>query len=318
MRRGRPALFGPDHCIGKSNVLRYCRGIPDVQADGFNNAVRIVRVTADGKLISATRMFGVSAARTQWSFKALADSSVIVARSSQDVGSSSTVLFRLSRDDTLDPAFGPGGAFTIDDMSHVSALALDNAGRLLVSGQVRDQFVVRRYVFQPAPVGTVVEFFNTLLQHYFLTADPAEANAIDAGAAGAGWSRTGLKFKSGGPTLVCRFYGNANRSADDTPYGPNSHFYTADPSECGGLVDLYNPAAKSWKYESHDFATTLPNGTAGQPACPAGLVAVYRAYNDGFARGIDSNHRIVSSQAAIQEVVSRGWINEGIVMCAPT
>ena len=44
---------------------------------------------------------------------------------------------------------------------------------------------------------------------------------------------------------------------------------------------------------------------------------VYRAYNNGFARGVDSNHRFSIDVASIQEVVMRGWINEGVVMCAP-
>jgi hypothetical protein len=52
-------------------------------------------------------------------------------------------------------------------------------------------------------------------------------------------------------------------------------------------------------------------------ACPSGLVPVYRAYNNGFARGIDSNHRITSNFAAYQQTVAAGWIGEGIVMCAP-
>jgi len=46
-------------------------------------------------------------------------------------------------------------------------------------------------------------------------------------------------------------------------------------------------------------------------------VPVYRAYNDGQARGIDSNHRITTSVQAIDDVVARGWKAEGIVMCAP-
>ena len=52
-------------------------------------------------------------------------------------------------------------------------------------------------------------------------------------------------------------------------------------------------------------------------ACPGGTTSVYRAYNDGFARNVDSNHRITSDPAAIQEVVRRGWVNENVVMCAP-
>lgn len=67
------------------------------------------------------------------------------------------------------------------------------------------------------------------------------------------------------------------------------------------------------EFESLDFQTTLRSGQT----CPAGTVAVYRAYNNGFARHVDSNHRITTSITAINEVVARGWINEGVVMCAP-
>ena len=48
-----------------------------------------------------------------------------------------------------------------------------------------------------------------------------------------------------------------------------------------------------------------------------GMSAVYRAYNDGFAKGIDSNHRITANKAAYDEQVAKGWKGEGIVMCAP-
>ena len=132
---------------------------------------------------------------------------------------------------------------------------------------------------------------------------------MDNGDAGPGWIRTGNSFNSGGNTSVCRFYGSQSP-------GPNSHFYTADPGECAYLKQLQasTPATeKRWNFESLDFVSTPPSNGA----CPSGTVPVYRAYNDGFSSGIDSNHRITSSTAAIQEVVSRGWVNEGVVMCAP-
>lgn len=156
---------------------------------------------------------------------------------------------------------------------------------------------------------TVVEFYNTQLDNYFLTANTSEASAIDGGSAGPGWIRTGNTFKSGGSTAVCRFYGSQSP-------GPNSHFYTPLGAECDRLKQLQTtiPATeKRWNFESLDFISTVPiNGT-----CASGLLPVYRAYNNGFARGVDSNHRISTSQAAIQDVTNRGWINEGIVMCAP-
>ena len=154
----------------------------------------------------------------------------------------------------------------------------------------------------------VVEFYNTNLDNYFITANPDEQAAIDKGAAGPGWTRTGATFASGGGSSVCRFYGSI------TP-GPNSHFYTADLNECAALKQLQatTPATqKRWNFESNDFQTT----PAVNGACPAGLVPISRAYNNGFAKGIDSNHRITPKAADIADVVGKGWSNEGIVMCA--
>lgn len=159
----------------------------------------------------------------------------------------------------------------------------------------------------------VVEYFNPDLNNYFITADPVEQAFVDTGAVGR-WQRTGNTFATGGPNQVCRFGGNSNvNPATGTFYGPNSHFYTADPAECAGLKALFTPNAKSWKFESNDFLTTpAVNGT-----CPAPLVPVYRAYNNGFARGIDSNHRITSNRADYLQTVAAGSIAEGVVMCAP-
>ena len=164
-----------------------------------------------------------------------------------------------------------------------------------------------------ASLAAVVEFFNPDLNNYFITADPAEQTFVDTGAVGR-WQRTGNTFVNGGPTQVCRFFGNSNiNPATGTIYGPNSHFYTADANECAGLKALYSPTARSWKFESNDFLTT----PAMNGACPAGLVPVYRAYNNGFARGVDSNHRITSNRNAYLQTVAAGSIGEGVVMCAP-
>jgi len=156
---------------------------------------------------------------------------------------------------------------------------------------------------------SVVEFYNTLLDNFFITASAAEQAAIQDGSAGPGWILTGGAFSAGGPSLVCRFYGSI------VP-GPNSHFYTIDPAECQQLKDIQasTPASeKRWNFESNDFASLKP--TDG--ACPAGTLAVYRAYNNGFARGVDSNHRITAIEPAYLAQVAHGWLPEGIVLCAP-
>lgn len=159
----------------------------------------------------------------------------------------------------------------------------------------------------------VVEYRNDLdftppEVRFFITADPVEQAAVDGGGVGH-WVRTGNSFKSGGDTQVCRFYGSVSP-------GPNSHFYTADANECEGLKSLPPSdelTVPAWHFESRDFVTSVPvNGM-----CAAGLTPVYRAYNNGFARGVDSNHRLTSNFAAIAEVVAKGWVSEGVVMCAP-
>lgn len=108
---------------------------------------------------------------------------------------------------------------------------------------------------------------------------------------------------------VCRFYGSVSP-------GPNSHFYTVDTGECSALkaLQLTTPATeRRWNYEGSGFLSSAPVGQV----CAPGTVPVYRAYNQGYARTIDSNHRIVANRAAIAEVVARGWVDEGVVMCAP-
>jgi len=147
----------------------------------------------------------------------------------------------------------------------------------------------------------VTEFFNTGLNHFFLTANAIEAASIDAGGSGPGWTRTGNTFKSGGPNAVCRFYGVQEAG------GPNGHFYTADAAECEQVKQ--DPG---WHFESLDFAIT-PAGAGG--VCPAGLANVYRAYNGRFAQH-DSNHRITANFAAYQQQLAAGWQGEGVVMCA--
>lgn len=183
---------------------------------------------------------------------------------------------------------------------------------LLVSGAVfagqQQTGAASRAATDAAPAA-IVEFYNTTLDNYFITADSAEAAAIDNGSAGPGWVRTGYTFKSGGDAAVCRFYGSLSP-------GPNSHFYTASGTECDGLKALQasTPATqKRWNFESLDFLSSLPvNG-----GCANGMVPVLRAYNNGPSRGLDSNHRITINASAIQEVVAQGWVSEGVVMCAP-
>lgn len=157
------------------------------------------------------------------------------------------------------------------------------------------------------PTGNAIEYYNTYLGHYFMTADPAEAAAIDAGGAGPGWERTGGQFgvfrsaaDAPGLSPVCRFYGTPG-------VGPNSHFYTADPSECASVK-----TSVGWTYEGIAFYIAQPG--AGQ--CAPGTTPVFRSYNNGYVRN-DSNHRFTVDPTVFAHSVSFGYAQEGVVMCAP-
>jgi glucose/arabinose dehydrogenase len=154
-----------------------------------------------------------------------------------------------------------------------------------------------------APLAAVVEFFNSSLNHYFMTASPAEMAGIDAGAAGPGWSRTGRGFNAfaagaAGGVPVCRFYGTPGR-------GPNSHFFTADAAECAAVK-----GDPGWTFEGYAFSV-LPAANAG---CERGR-PVYRAYNGRFPQN-DSNHRYAVDRDVYNQMVALGWQGEGVVMCA--
>jgi serine protease len=157
---------------------------------------------------------------------------------------------------------------------------------------------------------TVTEFSNSALNHYFITANLEEAAGIDRGTAGPGWSRTGTTFKAWldgpipGAAEVCRFYGTPGR-------GPNSHFYTTISAEC--ILVKQDPG---WTYEQLG-RFWLVRATTNTPAgCPAGTQAIYRAYNNRFAQN-DSNHRYATELAVYNQMLSLGWLGEGVVMCAP-
>jgi predicted dienelactone hydrolase len=152
------------------------------------------------------------------------------------------------------------------------------------------------------------EFYNTQLDHYFMAAGQDEVDIILAGGAGPGWVLTNESFKvySRIPpdafttiTPVCRFYGALAG-------GPNSHFFTASPSECE-LVK----GAGGWYYEGIGF-NVLPQNNGN---CPAGMLEVNRAYNDRFSTN-DSNHRYSTSDSTMKEMSRRGWIVEGTVWCS--
>lgn len=157
--------------------------------------------------------------------------------------------------------------------------------------------------FELAGERITVEFHNNALDHYFITAEPAEAAMLDAGIVVPGWQRTHFDFKvrpAGDPRglAACRFFGTPG-------IGPNSHFYTTDAAECAKVK--INPL---WTYESLAFNTDV----AVADDCPADRIPVVRLYNNGM--GGQASHRYITSRSEVRVMIQRGWLVEGNVFCA--
>jgi len=163
----------------------------------------------------------------------------------------------------------------------------------------------------------VVEFYHDGIDHYFIALGRDEIDILDHPLTG--WKRTGQAFNAwlhaadAPPEAmpVCRFYAS----------GPNSHFFTADPSECQQIRDLEaihraQAAAEGrpftgWAFEAIGFHALVPRD--GQ--CPWGTTPVWRAYNMR-AQYNDTNHRY-STSVEVHVAMTFTGANEGIKFCSP-
>ena len=151
---------------------------------------------------------------------------------------------------------------------------------------------------QNPPPGTVpvIEYYNAALDHYFITASPAEIAQLDAAVGGA-FERTGYFFyawidprrRRAGARPVCRFYADANVLI-------NSHFFSADAAECQFVRDRW-PGI--WQLEQPDaFYVQVPDA-AGR--CAEGMLPVYRFFNNRR----DANHRYTVDLSVRRSMVNR-------------
>lgn len=156
---------------------------------------------------------------------------------------------------------------------------------------------------RPFVEGEVVEYVNEIDfpnapgGQYFYATSQADQAALDAVP---NWWRTGHSFKSGGYVPVCRLYGSV------VP-GPNTHFYSADESECTSLR-----ANSALHYEGQPFrASKLIPSTGG---CPTMTIPLYRWFNNPSGKGYDPNHRYATNRDLLLKLIPRGWVYEGAVM----
>lgn len=203
--------------------------------------------------------------------------------------------------------YAHGYLLATGDAGYFSCNVLDCFGHAQAMAPEEDRGIVE-----------VIEFYNTDLKHYFITGTGVEADLIDEGAAGPGWVRTGESFLAWGlggnieANDVCRFYGSMHP-------GPNSHFYSVSSSECRFLMDLQElipDEQPRWNFEGYAFSILPPSQDEDMP-CPETTTPIYRAYNDAFSRGEDSNHRYVKNRALLEPMIEEGWVFEGVAFCAP-
>ena len=158
-------------------------------------------------------------------------------------------------------------------------------------------------------VREAVEFIHAANDQYFFSDDPAEIDALDRGAPHLGWSRTGETFR------VIHHYGQAYpiegrvqkvyRFWNSSATGKASHFFSIDQRECAVLRDH---ATWAWTFEGTPFWAFASGGGACSDGTP-----LYRVYNNG--QGGAPAHRYTTRPAIVGQMVAKGWVSEGVVMC---
>jgi serine protease len=146
----------------------------------------------------------------------------------------------------------------------------------------------------------VVEYYNALFDHYFITAQPAEIAYVDTVLSGS-YQRTGLYFYAylssflapPGVQPVCRFFAAGLI---------NSHFFSASGSECQFVLTHW---PGTWYLETPSaFYIQVPDRNGN---CPADTLPVYRFFNNRN----DANHRYTVDLSVRRAMLNRAWVPEG-------
>jgi Domain of unknown function (DUF5122) beta-propeller/Repeat of unknown function (DUF5648) len=154
---------------------------------------------------------------------------------------------------------------------------------------------------------TVVEYYSRDAKRFFITARANEIAQLDA--MPANFARTGMTFAAETALVrtfsdttrapVCRFYAPPNAG------GSNTHFYGRE-SDCTLLKRF-----STLRYEGFDFRVGVPVNSA----CPAALPQpVFRLFNNASTSN-NGNHRYVVSETRRAEMLTAGWVDEGVAFC---
>ena len=165
----------------------------------------------------------------------------------------------------------------------------------------------------PPGASPVIEYYRADLDHYFITANPAEIAAVDANLSGI-FKRTGLYFYAyldplsapAGAKPVCRFYAPITVQID-------SHYYSASTEEC---IAVLNNWPGIWTLETGNaFYIPVPDSKG---TCPPDTLPVYRFFNNRR----DANHRYTVDLSVQRAMKNRSWASEGagtagVAFCSP-
>lgn len=154
---------------------------------------------------------------------------------------------------------------------------------------------------------TVVEYFNSTLNAYFITGRSSEQSDLDASPY---FLRTGMSFQAlstnpvtGGAGGICRFY-----VALATPH-TSTHFYGRQGVDCESLRSK-NLSGFTW--EGFDFA--FPSTPTSANVCPNGTKPIYRSFR-AASGGVTPNHRYSSDPTSYASNAALGFVGEGTVGC---
>ena len=140
----------------------------------------------------------------------------------------------------------------------------------------------------PQPkIELAVEYYHAGWNMYFVTALPNEIAALDGGAFGGVWARTGQQFNvyalEGAPASSSTVYRFVSTMFADK----SSHVETASVAEYDALV---SGAIAGWQLEGAVFSAPLP---ASDGTCPEGTTPVYRFYNNDMGGAPNQSNELL-------------------------
>lgn len=153
---------------------------------------------------------------------------------------------------------------------------------------------------------TVVEYYNSTIDAYFITGRTNEQTALDTVSS---FRRTGMTFQAasgtdttGTYTRICRFYISLAN-----PY-TSSHFYGKEGVDCESILAMNLPG---FSWDGYDFSVAKLNA---DNTCPAGNAPLFRGFRVA-ANGKTPNHRYYASRASCDAGSAAGYACEGQVFC---